>query len=554
MNPLGIISVPGSVALMGRWLLLAALMLLAFPVWGQPPRQAGSPARLTAVNPAAQVRALLIGIDGYPNVERLEGAVADTRDLAAVLARQGVSDVTTLTEAMATRPAVLGALTNLIARTRRDDFVIIAYSGHGGRRPEAVKGSEPDGLDEFFALHNYASTGPGREDILLDNEMRIVLGRFAATGAQVLFLADSCFGGGMTKDPNPPGTVRKTRAIFDISLVGAAKTLADNVSGGSLSLGHLSRRDDATRELANLTFVAAVEDNVPVTEVVLDGQPRGAASYALARALEGAADQAGNGDGVTTRAELFGYLRRAIRSATGHRQSPVMEPRSLSASAVPLLRHGETAPTFTRPEAIASAAQKTIARALPSVSAKGIGPITHDPRSGHLLAADGTTVAYHQGAGALLSAQQAAAALTRLRGLAEAKLLPVNFSPASGAVRAGEPIELNVPSGLYGRSMILATLGGDGMVTLLYPVGRVDPYREQDSLKQPLVASDQPGFDTVVVIAASQRRSALERALADLHQTKAPEAFADAFATYLRPDDRIGLVSYATLPLGAPAK
>lgn len=515
-------------------------------------------ARNLAVQPATapllpvangHVRALLIGIDDYTAATRLDGAVADARDLERALRAGGVSDVTLLLDQQATRQNVLAAVSSLAARVRPGDLVLVAFSGHGAKRREAVPGSEPDGLDEFFVLGSYQPSGERSGEIILDNEMRALLADLSGKGAETVFLADSCFGGGMTKDPNPAGALFKTRALFDVSLVGLARTTADRLTGGERSLGQLATSDNATREIPRLSFIAAVEDSVPVTEVPIDGRPRGAASHALARALEGAADRAGNQDGITTRGELFAFLRASIRSTTGHRQSPVVEPRSPQSAMVPLFRHGlERPPVVAALGATAGTASPESRLPAGTPLRHGSGAVERDPASGDVRAADGSILIYGSTEAAFAGAVERANALPELLRLADVRSLSVGLNPLDGRVRVQEPIELSVAAGLYGRYLLLATLAGDGTVTLIFPTGRADPYRTEDALRQNLIAGRTPGFDTLILVAATNRRTALERAIADLNGRRDSAGLVQALTTHLGPGDRLGLVSYATLP------
>src|SRR5690242_1801904 len=108
-----------------------------------------------------QVRALVIGIDGYQHVRPLKGAVSDARDIENSLRRLGVSDLTTLIDERADRDSVLRALDGLIRRSRRGDLVLLSIAGHGAQEPERVKGSQPDGMDSVFLLPGFATSYEG---------------------------------------------------------------------------------------------------------------------------------------------------------------------------------------------------------------------------------------------------------------------------------------------------------------------------------------------------------------------------------------------------------
>jgi hypothetical protein len=77
--------------------------------------------------------------------------------------------------------------------------------------------------------------------------------------------------------------------------------------------------DTEVDDLQNVTFVAAVPADKLVPEVSIEGQKRGALSWAFSRALEGRADK--DGDGKVSEFELLGYIvRRCMRWSKASRR------------------------------------------------------------------------------------------------------------------------------------------------------------------------------------------------------------------------------------------
>src|SRR5271167_3642692 len=158
---------------LAQWLLLGAGFALAAMA------TAGAVADPIQAPSGGEVRALVVGIDDYLFERRLKGAVADARDLEGALRRTGVSssNLTVLIDAEATRPAVLAAMARLVEQTRANDLVFISFAGHGTQRPESVRGSKPDGLDEAFVLHAFNNRSTKRNpDLVIGPEMRHWLG------------------------------------------------------------------------------------------------------------------------------------------------------------------------------------------------------------------------------------------------------------------------------------------------------------------------------------------------------------------------------------------
>src|SRR5207237_9878523 len=110
---------------------------------------------------------------------------------------------TTLLDDGATRDSVIVALEALIRRTVRGDLVVLSIAGHGAQEPERVKGSQPDGMDTIFLLTNFARSVAGSRERIVGTEFNHFLRRLEEKGATVVFIADTCHGGGMTRDIDP---------------------------------------------------------------------------------------------------------------------------------------------------------------------------------------------------------------------------------------------------------------------------------------------------------------------------------------------------------------
>ena len=260
-----------------------------------------------------EVRALVIGIDAYQNVRQLKGAVADARDIDAALRRMGTHDITTLINADANRTAVLMAVDRLIARSGPNDLVVLSIAGHGTQEPERVKGSQPDGMDDVFLLAGFDLSGPGTQQRILGEEFNHFIKQIELRGARVVFVADTCHGGGMARDIDPRGEEMSFRQV-------PAYTLTTDM------LKPVSSTEDSLLtelDFDRTAFLAAVDRKTKSPEVKIPGIPglRGALSYAVARALEGNADT--NRDGKVTVKELFTNVRQVVYQLSNQRQNIV---------------------------------------------------------------------------------------------------------------------------------------------------------------------------------------------------------------------------------------
>lgn len=188
------------------------------------------------------VRALVVGIDHYPNLserDQLGGAAADAQDIEAALRRVGVKDIALLLDTAVTRAAFTAAMEALIKNARTGDLVIITFAGHGMQENERVPGSKPDGKNEEFVLSLMGNEGPETAERIYDDEIFAWLKRLAAKGAEIIFVADSCHGGGMTKATSRGSVRRGVRGltrVYNESELAPARSISHRETISFLSL------------------------------------------------------------------------------------------------------------------------------------------------------------------------------------------------------------------------------------------------------------------------------------------------------------------------------
>ena len=117
-------------------------------------------------------KALLVGINDYAPVGAggpdLRGCVNDVRDMANTLNVLGIIPATPgtmqiLTDARATRAAILNGFKWLIKGAKKGDVLVFHYSGHGSQVAD-TSGDELDGKDETICPHDYATAGMIKDD------------------------------------------------------------------------------------------------------------------------------------------------------------------------------------------------------------------------------------------------------------------------------------------------------------------------------------------------------------------------------------------------------
>jgi hypothetical protein len=556
-----------------------------------PRAQAGE--GLSISNPdGAAVRALVIGIDDYQHVRKLKGAVADANDIVSGLRTMGVNDVVELTDAQADRAGILREISALVERTRNNDLIFLSIAGHGTQEPERVKGSEPDGMENVFLLPRFDTTAAGSVERILGGEFNHFIRQLELRGAKVIFVADTCHGGGMVRDIDPRAAEMSFRQVPRYTL------LVDE-------LKPVSDGDDPKSELDfdHTAFLAAVDRYTKSPEVRIPGIDglRGALSYAVARAVEGSADI--NHDGKVTLKELFSNVRQVVYQLSDQRQnvvtisSPAQTPETdvafeLTRGVVliqgPAAREasgpagaaapGEgwpAAPPAITAKAPTSAASISAAPPVPRLGApirlaaldgkmnyfENVKPqdvtvqavqrtdspdLIWDPVS-HDVIAWGDVVAYGVEITGLPTVVDRTAAIRELKRMATRSPQVMRMWPDDRQQRSGQTVEVDL-SDVESRAVLLFNVAGDGTVQLLYPVGSDASVARSASLRLSLKVGEPFGAEQIVAVTSKQRMMDLETALMQLNRRRASGQVIKSLERNLPADARIASIGFFSVP------
>jgi len=158
---------------------------------------------------AAETRALVVGVSGYPKLAKslhLEGPRNDSREVAKTIVELGLNpaNITVLADGVenlpggiaspqpGTKAAILGALERLEAASAPGDLVFFFFSGHGSQQPD-TDGDEQGGNDEIFLPYDVGSwTGTGVENAILDDELNAHIQRILDKGVDFFGMIDAC--------------------------------------------------------------------------------------------------------------------------------------------------------------------------------------------------------------------------------------------------------------------------------------------------------------------------------------------------------------------------
>jgi hypothetical protein len=557
---------------------------------------AGASAQVALRPPqGGEVRALVIGIDAYQFVPQLRGAVADARDLEGALRQAGVRDITALIDAAADRASVMRALDDLLARSRAGDLVVLTIAGHGVQEPEHVKGSQPDGMDDVFVLAGFnPSTAAGMRQRIIGTEFNHIIKQFEARGARVMFVADACHGGGLAREIDPRAAEMSYRQAPRYSM--AADDLKPISTASDAFLTDIDFRQTE--------FLAAVDRKTKSPEVRIPGVPgfRGALSYAVARAFEGAADQ--NQDGQVTQDELFNYVRQVAYQLSDQRQNVVTTgpaARDVGANVVYRTRAVVLLDAVEKPETRPQGPQSqppqppalqqpqpqpaVVQPARPSAPTPGsvattpLGPVrvavlgnqrdllaniearearfdvvgtsdnpdlVWDPVKLDVLAG-ADVVARGIDRPDLPSVIDRVAAVSGFKRLAAKAAQSVRLLPDDKLHHRDDRLEVQVSS-MQQRSLVLFNIAGDGTVQALYPIGSDPAVIGTPEYKFPVRVGEPYGADQVVAITSSQRLGDLEQALKKMTQRRTAVEVYRLVERYAPADARIGATSLYTAP------
>jgi hypothetical protein len=286
-------------------------------------------AAIIAASPVAAADALyglVVGIDDYRGtVNDLQGAVNDAVDIDTALTAAGADEVILLKDGAATKAAIQSSWQRLVAKAEPGDTIVFSYAGHGGQEPEPPgRSGEADHLNENFLLAGYEKSGPGSLERIVDDEMYEWLKEADDKGVETVLVADSCHSGTMFRSAGSKTLRYRTGKFDDPDLAGDLLKLPDPAMATI----------DEEKDFRSVTFIAATQDNMLTPELVIDGKPHGALSWAFARAVRGAADR--DGDGHLSQQELLAYLVPTVQAEAENQQIPGILP--LRPNVKPIMR------------------------------------------------------------------------------------------------------------------------------------------------------------------------------------------------------------------------
>ena len=439
---------------------------------------------------------LVVGIDDYIYQRPLKGAANDARDIARAMQGRDMARVEVLLNQSASKQAVSEAWTSIVAEAAPGDTIIFTYAGHGAAEPD-LNGDEKtaaypdDVLDEAFLLANFTDRNDrGLAERIVDDELNQWFASAEDKGLRVVFVADACHSGTMTRQS-------------------ASSRFAGSYEAPEIATG-------APRDLQNVVFIAGAQQDQAVPEVNIAGEMRGATSYAFARALEGAADK--NGDGTVTRDELSGYVSGVVASFSDQARPSIL-PLARGAEAVfgdPIAPSG-AAPAEAR-ITLAIASGGMIGRyGADVIRDYGDATLNWDDPAGVVKNAEGDEVALNvTGKIAMRRVVEKYRLLERLKTAAATGPVEAKLTGGARIWKVGEQTELVI--GARSKPFLTVfTLSNTGRVSLAFPYDAKEagPQQPEAAIRFAFeITPDGVGVEHVAAIATDQPPEELRALLA----------------------------------------
>lgn len=522
---------------------------------------AGAPGLAAAQGGQGAVHALLVGIDNY-RLQPLRGCVNDLRLIERSI-RPRAASVTTVVDRDGTRANFPRAWQQATRACQSGDWFFFSFSGHGARKPEATPGSEADGMDDFlvfWAFHPAEAAG----EIMLDNELEGMFAELGRRGVTVVFLADCCHAGTMTRGVHPAAAeqvrLRTLDGAFSVSALVA-----------TLAAAPPPPRSPPPDALRHVHLFAGSVESLPVPEVTFEGRKHGALSVTFSRVLASGASPPLRelADQVVRGVRAMGDGRQNAEVTLGENAGQGLFGRGAAPAPAAALPETVDAPVRLRLDGRVPDEARAAVERLPRVQrveARDEADLIWNPGSRQVVSGMGDLLAGGVDAGRIAASIARYRAVRRLqtlameqppelrvervdrttRGLARTAVVQFhNAAHPGGAVLKLTADRLRHPF------FVLFSLAGDGTVQFLYP-GTDEPPRIDHAW--PFVIDDilvkEPfGADHVVAVAMERPSTALVRELNALHERADPQGAVVALERALAGGAwQVGLLGIFTRP------
>ncbi|KIM78106.1 hypothetical protein PILCRDRAFT_603652 [Piloderma croceum F 1598] len=183
-----------------------------------PPRPVAIPPAVPVPNNRSPLYALIIGINNYSNLKKLNGAVSDAKAVKDWL-EKGLnvhdSQIRVLLDEQASRSAIIAAFHDVQNddRIARDEPIFIFYAGHGGElaAPEGWEAGGPGRLIQTMIPQDYGEAMGHEVHSIPDRTIAALIDGIAENkGNNITVVFDCCHAGSLSRDAVNPAIWSKT--------------------------------------------------------------------------------------------------------------------------------------------------------------------------------------------------------------------------------------------------------------------------------------------------------------------------------------------------------
>lgn len=274
----------------------------------------------------ANRRALCVGVNVFKNLPdaTLQGCVNDARDMAQFLKDTLAftdADITILTDAQATKAAIMGALRARVAEAKAGklDHLVFSFSSHGTQVPDA-NGDEKDKRDEAFCPHDIATKAGAWNPatIITDDEFHDVFVQLPESTLLEVYL-DTCHSGTGLRGGDPEALASPHRPVP--RWLPPPQALPAGPAGDAIRGFDFARGATGGPRPRNRILWTGCRANQTSADAVFGGRYNGAFTYTFLKTLRESAKP-------LTRAQVRDQVRAAL-AAAGFRQVPQLETNPL---------------------------------------------------------------------------------------------------------------------------------------------------------------------------------------------------------------------------------
>lgn len=270
--------------------------------------------------------AVLIGVGKYPIVESLYGPRYDVEAIKNALVQNWdfpAENIETLLDSQGTKKNILAALSRLKSRSKKGDELFVYMSGHGTSAGDQDIGTPlPTTTGAYipYDIQGIKSVNDLVDHLVIGSrDLQPIFKDIDSSGRHLFVAVDACYSGNTVRGQLSKAKL-PTRAVKLSELL--PKRAVGSIAGSKV-LENMANDAPANYPYGNVYYLSASGEYEPAQDIppnmialypTYDGNPHGAFTDTLLRALMGDIDADVDSDGSVSYAELRDTLQREMRN------------------------------------------------------------------------------------------------------------------------------------------------------------------------------------------------------------------------------------------------